>query len=70
MEPHDVLDDLARGDLQALRVKLHPYLHWETADGRTIRGRRNVLAELESDPPAGPPRAFELRDDQIYRWLS
>lgn len=70
MEPRDVLDDLARGDLESLRLKLHPYLHWETPDGRTIRGRRNVLAELEGGTPACEPRAVELRDGQIYRWLA
>ena len=70
MEPHDVLDDLARGDLESLRLKLHPYLHWETPDGRVLRGRRNVLAELESHPPAEPPRDVELRDGQIYRWIA
>ena len=70
MEPRDVLDDLARGDLESLRLKLHPYLHWETPDGRTLRGRRSVLAELEGGTPVTEPRAVELREGQIYRWLA
>jgi hypothetical protein len=29
-----------------LRLLLHPYLHWASSDGRTVRGRTNVMAML------------------------
>jgi hypothetical protein len=52
---------------------LHPYLHWTAKDGRTIRGRKNVIAYLADAPPSAPPSApparHELRDGQIYRWV-
>ena len=61
-------DATARGDGEALRLLLHPYLHWTLPDGTVLRGRRTVLAMLETtDPPALPPDV-ELRDGQIYRW--
>src|SRR3712207_8164826 len=41
----DVLAALAAGDREALRLALHPYLHW-TEGGVTIRGRTKVLAHL------------------------
>ena len=31
-------------DWDALRLLLHPYLHWTMPDGTVLRGRRNVLA--------------------------
>jgi hypothetical protein len=65
-----VLDDAARGDWEALTPRLHPYLHWHTPDGRVLRGRRHVLAELRAQPPSAPPASHELRDGQIYRWAS
>ena len=56
-------------DWEALRLLLHPYLHWTRADGSTVRGRRNVLALLATAPTAPPPpTSVELRDHQIYRW--
>ena len=63
-----VLDAAARDDRAALVQLLHPYLHW-TAGGRTIRGRNNVFALLAAGAPA-PPDSYELRDGQIYRWIS
>jgi hypothetical protein len=57
-------------DWEGLRPLLHPYLHWTRPDGGTIRGRRNVLAHLAAEPPPAPPEAVELRDGQIYRWVS
>ena len=51
-----------------LRLLLHPYLHWTSSDGRTVRGRTKVMAMLvEGDPPLWPT-SIEVRDDQIYRW--
>jgi hypothetical protein len=68
MAVHDVLDAAARGDRDALRGLLHPYLHWTDPSGATVRGRTNVLARLLAAPPRVPPRAHELRDGQVYRW--
>jgi hypothetical protein len=56
-------------DWSALRLMFHPYLHWTAADGRTTRGRTNVLVMLrDAARPVPPPASVELRDDQIYRW--
>jgi hypothetical protein len=56
-------------DWATVRRLLHPYLHWKRADGRTVRGRANVLAMLEGERVApGPPESVELRDGQVYRW--
>jgi hypothetical protein len=38
--------------------------------GRRLRGRENVLAEIRDRPPAAPPASYELRDGQIYRWIT
>lgn len=64
-----VYQALASGDRAALRLLLHPYLHWTGADEVTIRGRNTVLALIDNGgtPPA-PPGSVELRDGQIYRW--
>jgi hypothetical protein len=64
------LHHIAQGDWDALTPYLHPYLHWRTADGRALRGRKHVLAELRERPPNGAPASAELRDGQIYRWTS
>ena len=69
---HAVYAALADRDVAALRLLLHPYLHWTGPDRRTIRGRTKVLGLLLSDrrqPPAAP-ESVELRDGQIYRWQS
>ena len=64
-----VLRDIEARDWDALRLKLHPYLHWRPAGAtETLRGRRTVLAFLEGAPVPPPPAEHELRDDQIYRW--
>ena len=55
-------------DLDRLRLLLHPYLHWTRPDGSLVRGRTKVLAMLDSLDPPARPAAYELRDDQIYRW--
>ena len=56
-------------DWKALRLLLHPYVHWTGPDGVTIRGRTRVLEMLASRcERCGPPAAVELRDGQIYRW--
>ncbi len=60
---------LADHDRAAMRLLLHPYLHWTGADGVTVRGRSRVLAHLDDqETPPERPAAVELRDGQIYRW--
>jgi hypothetical protein len=69
MAVDDVLDAIERGDREALRPLLHPYLHWTDASGTTVRGRTNVLARILEAPAPGHPLARELRDGQVYRWV-
>ena len=53
----------------ALLPLLHPYLHWSTLDGVTIRGRTRVLTMLaERSNPPERPALVTLRDNQVYRW--
>ncbi len=62
---------IASRDCAPVRHLLHPYLHWTLADGGVVRGRGNVLGMLQSDHSgARLPRRVEIRDGQIYRWLS
>ena len=35
-------------DWEALRLMLHPYVHWTAADGIRLRGRSNVTAQLQA----------------------
>jgi hypothetical protein len=65
----DVLDAVERRDWELVRAALHPYLHWQEP-GLAIRGRLNVIARLALPPPPTPPSTVELRDGQIYRWIS
>jgi hypothetical protein len=51
-----------------LRFLLHPYLHWTSREGRTVRGRSPVMAMLAVRDPPLWPTSVEVRDDQIYRW--
>jgi hypothetical protein len=55
-------------DWEALRLMLHPYVHWTAADGIRLRGRSNVMAQLQAGTPPVEAAAVELRDGQIYRW--
>jgi GntR family transcriptional regulator len=59
-----------RGRLAAVRLLLHPSLHWTDQRGATVRGRRTVLAVLQQTGPPDLPAAVELRDGQVYRWRS
>ena len=61
---------LAAGDAEAVRLALHPYLHWTDDSGSVVRGRVNVLASLATDGVPALPASIELRDGQIYRWVS
>jgi hypothetical protein len=61
-----VLDAARNNDWEAVRLQLHPYLHWYDASGE-VRGRNNVVILLKrGDAPAAA--AYELRNGQIYRW--
>jgi len=62
-----VLAAVERGDQAALKVLLHPYLHWNEPR-IALRGRVKVLARLAAAPAPAPPASYELRDGQIYRW--
>jgi hypothetical protein len=64
----ELLDALRDRDWEAVRLALHPYLHWQLGDGSALRGRKRVLAMLAHAPVPEPPSAVELRDGQIYRW--
>ena len=65
----DVLDAIERRDWARLERLLHPDVHWTTAAEEQLRGRRDVIARLEGDPPPAPPAWHELRDGQVYRWI-
>jgi hypothetical protein len=65
----DVLDAIERRDWERLRRLLHPYVRWTTALEEQLRGRHNVIAQLQRDPPPAPPAYHELRDGQVYRWI-
>jgi hypothetical protein len=64
----EVVAAARRRDRARLTQLLHPYVHWTTARGTTIRGRTNVLAVLALDPALGRAASVELRDGQVYRW--
>jgi hypothetical protein len=64
----DALTAIERGELERLKLLLHPYLHWRRGDGSTVRGRSRVMAWLAEAPPPAAPQSYELRDGQIYRW--
>jgi hypothetical protein len=63
------LEAIERQDWDRLRLVLHPYLHWTSADGAQLRGRVNVLAMLDASPVSEAPSHLEIRDGQIYRWI-
>ena len=62
---HDAIVDR---DWGALRLLLHPYLHWVQADGQVVRGRTKVIGMLQAIGISGPATSVELRDGQVYRW--
>jgi hypothetical protein len=59
---------MVQHDWESLRLMLHPYLRWTTADGTRLRGRTKVMARLQTGKLPAEPTAVELRDGQIYRW--
>jgi hypothetical protein len=61
-------ESMLKRDWESLRLMLHPYLHWSTADGTRLRGRTKVMERLQQAAPPVMPAAVELRDGQIYRW--
>ncbi|UDY34890.1 hypothetical protein [Dermatobacter hominis] len=63
-----VLTLFRAGERDLLRLALHPYLHWTTPEGGTIRGRTKVLELLDGRAELDAPESAELRDGQVYRW--
>ena len=63
-----VLTLFRSGERDLLRLALHPYLHWTTGDGETVRGRTKVLELLATRSELDAPESAELRDGQVYRW--
>jgi hypothetical protein len=63
-----LLDALERGDREAVRLALHPYLRWTRADGTTVVGRTVVLDMLARHTGVPRPLSVETRDGQVYRW--
>jgi len=50
-------------DWEALRLMLHPYVHWTAADGSRLRGRTKVMDRLQNAaPPAEPCGAARWPD--------
>jgi hypothetical protein len=43
---HEALAAIERRHWERLKLLLHPYLHWTTKDGETLRGRKRVMARL------------------------
>ena len=56
------------GEWGEVRPLLHPYVRWHDGD-LALRGRAQVLAHLQAHPVPRPPRAVEVRDGQVYRWM-
>lgn len=55
-------------DWAGVRPLLHPYLRFQ--DGKVaVRGRARLLELLVASPTPRPPRAVEVRDGQLYRWV-
>ena len=63
-----VQEAMLERDWDGLRMLLHPYLHWTTANGTPFRGRTKVIELLQTGSPPAALIAVELRDGQIYRW--
>lgn len=59
---------IADKNWQAVRLLLHPYLHWHNPDGTVLRGRTKVMAALAASPTPPAAGSVEVRDGQIYRW--
>jgi hypothetical protein len=64
-----VRDAVGADELDVVRLTLHPYLHWTTADGTVVRGRNQVLAMLSARSTLERPASVALRDGQVYRWV-
>jgi 16S rRNA G966 N2-methylase RsmD len=63
------LEAMGSQDWVRLRTMLHPYVRWTAADGMLLRGRLNVLAMLATSSEQAAPSDYEIRDEQIYRWM-
>ena len=64
-----IIRAVLNGDIAHLRSALHPYLHWVEPE-IALRGRDRVLAHLAENRKIAPPTRVEIRDGQVYRWIS
>ncbi|WP_405489869.1 nuclear transport factor 2 family protein [Nocardia sp. NBC_00511] len=64
-----VLRAIEAGDWTAFAKLVHPYVLW-TENGVTTRGRTRVMALLSGHDATAPANSYELRDEQVYRWVS
>jgi hypothetical protein len=64
-----IIRAVANGDIAHLRSALHPYLYWVEPDV-ALRGRGRVLAHLSENRRIAAPTRVEMRDGQVYRWIS
>ncbi len=65
----DVIIAAQQGDVTRLKALLHPYVHW-IENQTVVRGRNNALQRLATKVSPAPPSSYELREGQIYRWVS
>jgi hypothetical protein len=65
----DVLTTIENRDWKRLELLLDPNVHWTTAAEEDLRGRGEVMALLEGDPPPAPPAYHEVRAGLIIRWI-
>lgn len=56
------------GEWAQVRPLLHPGVQWHDGD-LELRGRAQVLAHLQEHPVPKPPRAVEVRDGRVHRWV-
>ena len=64
-----IIRAVSNGDIAHLRSALHPYLYWVEPDV-ALRGRVKVLAHLAENRKIPAPTRVEMRDGQVYRWIS
>jgi len=64
-----IIRAVSNGDIAHLRSALHPYLYW-IEPPVAIRGRVKVLAHLAENRKIAAPSTVEMRDGQVYRWIS
>jgi hypothetical protein len=61
-------DAIDSQEWEALRDLLNPYVRF-TDGAVTVTGRTRLLEHLRGRPTPRPPRAVEVRDGRLYRWV-